>query len=389
VRPGAIFAEARRGVARSRRRSQFALLGIALGVAAVVVLLSAGSSMRRQAVEQFEQLGSDLVSLRWASGASARTVGSTETTALMRTVPELVAATPVVALEAELRGGRGARKRVETLRVAPDFADLHRLRLAAGRFLSELDGNGAVAVVGSALGERLAAAEAAGPLIGSRLELGGRAFVVLGVLAPSAATAVLPYSVDDAVLVPFGARVRGERSTPSVTARAEPGADFARLRDDLESLVAERGGAGLEMVAAGELLARRAQQLRLYTLLLGFLGCVALIVGGAGILNVMALAVGARKREIGVRRSLGARQSDIERQFLLESVLLAAGGGVLGLLVGVAATWTLARLAGWSSQVSGTGIVLGLLVSVGLGVASGWLPARQAARLGPAAALRG
>lgn len=388
MRPAAIFSEARRGVARSRRRSQLALLGIALGVATVVVLLSAGASMRRQAVEQFEQLGSDLVSLRWASGASARTVGSTETAALMRTVPELVAATPVVALEAELRGERGARRHVATLRVAPGFAEPHRLRLAAGRFLSELDGNGAVAVVGSALAARLAAVDAAPP-VGSRLELGGRAFVVLGVLAPSAATAVLPYSIDDAVLVPFGARVRGERSVPSITARVLPGADLARLRQDLEALVAERGGAGLEMVAAGELLARRAQQLRLYTLLLGFLGCVALIVGGAGILNVMALAVGARKREIGVRRSLGARQSDIERQFLLESVLLSLGGGVLGLLLGVAATWALARLAGWHGEVSGLGIFLGLAVSVGLGVASGWLPARQAARLGPAAALRG
>lgn len=388
MRPAAIFSEARRGVARSRRRSQFALLGIALGVAAVVTLLSAGASMRHQAVAQFEQLGSDIVSLRWTAAASARAVGSTETAALVRTVPDLVAATPVVALEAELRNGRGPRKRVPALRVAPDFAELHRLRLAGGRFLSELDGNGAVAVLGSALAERLAAADPA-PLVGSHLELGGRAFVVLGVLAPSAATSVLPYAIDDAVVVPLGARVRGERSTPTITARALPGADLARLRDDLESLFAERGAADLEVIAAAELLARRAQQLRLYTLLLGFLGCVALVVGGAGVLNVMALAVGARRREIGVRRSLGARQSDIERQFLLESVLLAVGGGFLGLLLGVAATWTLARVAGWSSEISGLGILLGLLVSIGLGVASGWLPARQAARLGPAAALRG
>jgi putative ABC transport system permease protein len=386
VRLPAVFAEARRGVARARGRSQSALLGIALGVAAVVTLLSAGTSMRRQALAEFELLGSDLVSLRWSAGAAGRAVGSTETAALVRTVPELAAATPVVALEADLRGARATRKRVAVLRAAPDFAALHRLRLAHGRFLSELDGNGAVAVVGSALASRLAEG---GPLVGSRLDLGGRAFTVLGVLAPSAATAVLPYTVDESIVVPLAARVRGERSAPSITARLRPGGEPARLREELEGLFAERGAADLEVIAAAELLERRAHQLRLYTLLLGFLGCVALVVGGAGISNVMALAVGARRREIGVRRSLGARQADVERQFLLEAVLLALGGGVLGLLLGVFATWTLAGLAGWSREVSGLGILLGLAVSVALGVASGWLPARQAARLSPAAALRG
>jgi putative ABC transport system permease protein len=386
VRPAAVFAEARRGVARARGRSQSALLGVALGVAAVVTLLSAGTSMRRQALAEFERLGSDLVSLRWAAGAAGRSVGSTETAALVRTVPELAAATPVVALEAELRGARAARKRVPVLRAAPDFAALHRLRLAHGRFLSDLDGNGAVAVVGSALAARLAAS---GPLVGSRLDLGGRAFLVLGALAPSAATAVLPYTVDESIVVPLASRVHGERATPSITARLRAGGEPARLREELEGLFAERGAADLEVIAAAELLERRAHQLRLYTLLLGFLGCVALVVGGAGISNVMALAVGARRREIGVRRSLGARQADVERQFLLEAVLLALGGGVLGLLLGVLATWALAGLAGWSREVSGLGILLGLAVSVALGVASGWLPARQAARLSPAAALRG
>lgn len=388
MRAAAILAEARRGVARSRRRSQLALLGIALGVASVVTLLSAGASMRRQALAQFEQLGSDVVSLRWAGGEGARAAGTAKTAALVRTVPELLAATPVVALEAELRAPRGVRKRVPTLKVAPDFAALHRLRLADGRFLSELDGNGAVAVAGALLARRLEAA-GLGPLAGARLELGGRAFTLLGVLAPSPPGPVLPYRVDEALLVPFASRVRGERSAPSITARLAPGGDPARLRDTVEGLFAERGAADLEVVAAAELLARRAQQLRLYSLLLGFLACVALVVGGAGILNVMALAVGARRREIGVRRSLGARQVDIERQFLLESVLLALAGGLLGLLLGVAATWTLAHLAGWDREVSSFGLLLGLVVTLVLGIGSGWLPARQAARLSPAAALRG
>lgn len=388
MRLATLYAEARRGVARSRRRSFSALLGIALGVAAVVTLLSAGTSVRRQALAQFEQLGSDVVSLRWAGGEAARAVGSTETAALARAVPGLAAATPVVALESELKSGRLARKRVAVLRVAPDFGELHRLRLAEGRFLSELDGNAAVAVIGRSLAGRLAAA-GWGPLVGARLDLGGRAFTVLGVLAESPPASVLPYAIDEAILVPFAARVHGERAAPSITARALPGADAAALRGDLEALFAERGAVDFEFVAAAELLSRRAHQLRLYTLLLGFLGCVALVVGGAGVLNTMSLAVAARKREIGVRRSLGARQRDVERQFLLEAVLLALAGGVVGLLLGIAATEALARLAGWPSEHSGLGIALGLAVAIGLGVASGWLPARQAARLLPATALRG
>ena len=142
------------------------------------------------------------------------------------------------------------------------------------------------------------------------------------------------------------------------------------------------------MRSAEQLIAEMAKQSRLFTLLLGAIGSISLLVGGIGVMNVMLVAVTERRKEIGIRRALGAMQKDIEAQFLVESVILCLAGGLIGIALGVGAAYVLAKVNGWMFFVSGVGLALGVGVSSAIGVFFGYVPARQASRLDPILALR-
>ena len=128
--------------------------------------------------------------------------------------------------------------------------------------------------------------------------------------------------------------------------------------------------------------------MRLFTLLLGAIGSISLIVGGVGVMNVMLVSVTERRKEIGIRRALGALQKDIQQQFLTESLLLCVAGGFIGSLVGVGAAYVLADINGWAFFVSWDAVAIGVVVSCMVGIFFGYYPARQAARLSPIEALR-
>ena len=145
----------------------------------------------------------------------------------------------------------------------------------------------------------------------------------------------------------------------------------------------------LHIVTAKELIARMESQMRIFTLLLGAIGSIALIVGGIGIMNIMLVSVAERRREIAIRCALGARRRDIQSQFLIESVLLTVAGGVLGIALGLAATWTICRFTGWEFLVSGMSVASGLATATAAGLFFGFQPARQASRLDPIAGLQG
>ena len=130
------------------------------------------------------------------------------------------------------------------------------------------------------------------------------------------------------------------------------------------------------------------KQMQMFTLLLGAIGSISLIVGGVGVMNVMLVSVSERKKEIGIRRAIGARQSDIQTQFLIESLVLCFVGGILGISVGIGASWVIAHVSHWQFIFSMVSVFLGVGVSVGVGIFFGFYPARQAARLSPIEALR-
>ena len=267
------------------------------------------------------------------------------------------------------------------------------MALREGRFVSRLDADRRFCVVGAAVADAMRRGGAE-RIVGETLEVGDILFTVVGVLEPRAETYALPVQVeaDKSVFVPIGAigRVSDTPKIDVVVARSRAGVGWQTAVAEIETWF--RGRAPrleLEIITARELIARMEAQMGIFTLLLGAVGSISLIVGGIGIMNIMLVSVAERRREIAIRRALGARRRDIQSQFLIESVILTLAGGLLGVLLGLAATWGICRFfAGWEFLISGASVAGGLATAAAAGLFFGFQPARQAARLDPIAGLQ-
>ncbi len=390
ARASELAREAAAGLVAAGHRSAFALIGLALGVGAVVALTSVTAMARRQALVGLRELGADVVAVTVAGeGRSAGRLQPGDVRALAGNVPSLAAASPIVAGRAELRLGAAARP-VAVLGVAADLRTLVRLSVTAGRFFSPLDRAQGFCVLGAHLGAR-AAATGGGSPVGRSVDVGGKAMTVIGVLGAIGDSPALPFRCDDAVLVPLAAagRLVGRSDPDMILAKLGTGADERVAAAEIRRLFTlTRPGLQVVISSPEAALAQVARQSRLLTVLLAAVGSISLLLGAVGVMNVMAMAVAQRRREIGVRRSLGASRRDVWLQFLLESVTLAVAGGAAGAVVGTLAVALVATLSAWPFAVSVLGLVLAVGVSLTVGVASGLFPAHLATRVDPIAALR-
>jgi putative ABC transport system permease protein len=172
-------------------------------------------------------------------------------------------------------------------------------------------------------------------------------------------------------------------------ARTGPGVHYSDAeREILDYLGKQTRTPEWKVFSAEELIERMEKQMRLFTLLLGAVGSISLIVGGVGVMNIMLVSVSERRKEIGIRRALGARRGDIQSQFLIESVILSLLGGIIGIALGVTSSYVIASFSKWQFLISYAAILLGFGVSSAVGVFFGFYPARQASRLDPITALR-
>jgi putative ABC transport system permease protein len=229
------------------------------------------------------------------------------------------------------------------------------------------------------------------PGVGDALRIGDYIFTIIGVLQPAPHNPMVPVSLNESVYVPLASRRR-------LLSRPDIGMLIARMAPGVHHLVAQREveayfrprlrGELPEIRSAEQLIEGMESQMQLYTLLLAAIGSISLIVGGVGVMNVMLVTVTERHREIGVRLAIGARQRDIRRLFLTESMLLSLFGGALGTLLGVGASAAVASYSGWLFVLSPTAIPLGAGVSAAVGIFFGFYPAHQASRLDPIACLR-
>jgi putative ABC transport system permease protein len=390
ARPSELAREAAAGLAEAGHRSAFALVGLALGIGAVVALTSVTAMARRQAIAGLRELGTDVVAVTVArEGRAAGRLQAGDARALASNVPALTAASPVVAGRVDLRLGAAARP-VAVLGVTAGLRTLVRLPVAAGRFFSPLDRAEGFCVLGAQLGAR-AGATGGGSPIGRSVEVGGKAMTVIGVLGAIGDSPALPFRCDDAVLVPLGAagRLLGRTDPDMILARLDAGADERVAAAEIRRLFAlTRPGLQVEISSPEAAVAEVARASRLLAVLLAAVGSISLLLGAVGVMNVMAMAVTQRRREIGVRRSLGASRRDVWLQFLVESVTLAVAGGAAGAVGGALAAAAVAQLSGWPFAVSAWGLTLAVGVSVAVGVAAGLFPAHLATRVEPVAALR-
>ena len=386
------LAEAWSSLLTARHRTAPAIIGIAIGVASVSSMISVGTIVRTEAARQFQELGTDIVNVRLRArhrNAGRVSVGLSDAEGIA-VLPGIRSAAPytIDSTEVVLRGTQTARARI--VGAAGALADLGRLELAQGRFVSKLDSGQYFCTVGAGIADALRRA-GGGSVIGETVRMGKTVFTVIGTLH-RAARGQRPFDANTSVFIPIAtaARVSSAATLRDILARMSPDTHYREATRQLKAYFRGRVPTAIVQVrSAEELIEHMHRQMRLYTLLLGAIGGISLLVGGIGVMNVMLVAVTERRREIGVRRALGARRRDIQGQFLAESIVLSLLGGVVGVALGIGATYGICRFSGWEFALSMGGTLLGTAAAGGSGVFFGLYPAWQAARLDPVIALQG
>lgn len=399
--PRDLIVDAVRNLHAVRQRSALALLGIVIGTAAVIAMITIGENAKSHALAQFQAMGADLLAIQPDSNPSGRPPPFTPgDVAALRELPGIDAVAPLALAGMELAHDRN-RVVASVAGVTGDLFAMARLSVAQGRFLSDFDGAGTFVVLGWTAARQLAGAqktevgkmEAGGRLtIGDAVRIGGYGYTVVGVLNEVVPNPLLPVDLNNAALIPLPGlrRVAPAAEITSLTIRQKPGADEEALHASVAAhFVGSPRPRPVVVQSARQLIAAMADQMRVHTLLLSAIGAISLVVGGVGVMNVMLMNVVERRREIGLRLALGARPRDIRSMFLIEALVLSVVGGVLGIALGVAAAALYAENAGWRFGLSALAPPLGLGMSVVVGLFFGLYPAVRAARLDPIVALRG
>jgi len=390
-------------LAAHKLRTVLSVLGIVVGVAAVILMVAAGKGAEKRILDRIRDMGTNLVTV--SAGQTKIIAGrqrqmNTVTTLIVEDAVAIVAECPAVALAAPAVDKKLATRweaenaNATVLGIDPEGFAIRNISIAAGRVfdLDECRGRRRVAIVGPTVVQNLFLE--ADP-VGLTFRIGRIPFEVIGVTAPKGVDAN-GLDQDDIVIVPLATAMRRLMNvdyiqTIYVQAKSSDQVDAAEV--EIQQLLRRRHRLGdklddFTIQNQATLLATERETAQSMTLLIGSVSGISLLVGGVGILAVMLISVRERTREIGLRRAIGARRCDIRNQFLLESAMLAGLGGLLGVAIGLGAAWTVSTAGVWDAVISWPSAAIGFLFSVSLGVAFGLYPAARAAALEPIDALR-
>ncbi|MCF8032823.1 MAG: ABC transporter permease [Desulfarculaceae bacterium] len=394
-----IVREALSSQAAAKQRTILALIGIVIGIGSVIALVTVGQMVQLTSLQQFQQMGTNIITVQrgWGDkgGGNAKQQGPSQhmTWGDAEDLKANVSGLEMVAPYTSTWGQPLYTDRpldMPVMGVTRSFADINKLEVLKGRFISDLDGYSFFGVLGAGAAQKLAKLGVADP-VGKTVFFKKRGFKIVGVLKRTAEGGMRPYEINPGMMIPVRTSYlfKRERNVNEIMARLAPNADRHLVIKAVKRYFKQRHPGMLTQVRSAEqLIAEMAKQSQLFTLLLGAIGSISLLVGGIGVMNVMLVAVTERRKEIGIRRALGAEQIDIQAQFLVESVILCLAGGLIGIALGVGAAYVLSKVNGWIFFVSGWGLALGVGVSSAIGVFFGYFPARQASRLNPILALR-
>ncbi|MBP5117510.1 ABC transporter permease [Pseudomonas protegens] len=373
------------------KRSILALLGIVIGSSSVVALINIGHNAAEDAAAIFQNMGTDTLVARFPASADSRTPlpAALDTRALSQAVPSLINIAPTVLLSATLiRNGRSANASV--VGATAELAPAMRLQLREGRFLSDFDQNEIYAVIGHQVAQTLGAAGA--PLqLGDRVRINDYLFLVIGILQNQPSAVLVPIQANDSVFLPQGSmrRIFPSPQIDNVVTRVAGGQNMEQVAAAMtQALKKILRGREVEVQVPQQIIDGMTRQSRTFGYLLMALGGISLVGGGVGVMNVMLMNVSERRREIGIRMALGARQKDIRNLFLLEAVSLTAVGALSGAILGVASALIYARMSGWHFSLAGAALPLGIGSTLLVGLFFGLYPAISASRLQPVEALR-
>ena len=406
-----LLLEAFENIGANKLRSFLTVLGIVIGVGAVIAMLSIGRGAEASITSRIEAIGTNLVYVAAGSTTSSgvRSAAGTATTLTMddaealTAVPDVEAVAPTTSSFVQIVY-QGANTNTRLNGVTPSYQDLASLVVADGEFITQghQDASSLVVVLGSSVAETLFGSTFGA--VGQKVRMNNQSFKVIGVLESKGGTGFM--NQDDQVFVPLttaltrltgSSRFRGSSVINQITLKASDAKVVEQVVQNVTLVMRSlhgtvEGADDFTVTSQEDTLETATQVTDTLTLFLGGIAGISLIVGGIGIMNIMLTTVTERTREIGLRKALGARRNDILLQFLLESMVLSLAGGLLGVGIG----WGLAQVVG-KVQISGStitpvvgldSILLATVFSVGVGLFFGIYPATRAARLQPVEALR-
>ncbi|MBI4464928.1 MAG: ABC transporter permease [Acidobacteria bacterium] len=401
----AIFKVALRALGRNKMRSGLTMLGIVIGVGAVIAMVSLGQGAQNMVQEQIQSIGTNILHV-WSGSrrvggvhggaGSWATLTEEDVLAIERECPVVTAATPLIRASAQMVFGnqnwftqiQGSNEKYLTIRNWP---------VQDGEFFTEAEVLSAarVVVLGKTVADNLF--QGVNP-VGQILRIRNLPFRVVGVMSPKG-QAMMGQDQDDLVIMPYTTvqrKVRG-RAIPGIenamVSTISPAASYVAEKQITELLRQRhriRPGEDDDFTVRNLTdIAEAAQQTTLImTLLLGSIAAVSLLVGGIGIMNIMLVSVTERTREIGIRMAVGARANQIRLQFLTESMVLSLIGGVIGMLAGAVLAIGISRFLGWPTLVSSLSVIVSFAFAAAVGIFFGYYPAHKAASLDPIEALR-
>ena len=392
-----------RALRRNPMRSGLTMLGIIIGVAAVIAMVAIGTGAKEQVASSIAQIGQNTVLVMSGAGSrggvrggwgSAPTLTRQDYEAIRKEVPGVLRATPDVRKNAQVMAGN---QNVNTTinGAGEDYVDIRAWEFLEGGNFTAADVRAAakVAILGQTVATNLFGD--ASP-VGQIVRIQNAPYTVVGLLKPKGMS-MMGSDQDDVVLVPWSSalvRLTGTDSFRSITVQAESADQVETVMADITALLRQRhrlrdeAEDDFQVRSQQEIMEMATSTAQTMTILLGAIAGVSLLVGGIGIMNIMLVSVTERTREIGVRMAVGARGGDILLQFLVEAVVLSVGGGLAGIALGYGIAQAVSAKFGWNTLVSADSVALAFLFSAAIGIFFGFYPARKAAGLDPIEALR-
>ena len=398
---------ATQSILRNKLRMALTMLGIIIGVAAVLVMIAVGQGAQTRISEQIKNLGTNLIVITAGTsntGGVSQGAGTfnrlteDDTLKLKREATLLAGVSPVVFAPSQAITASGNWRTVVN-GVSTDYQIIRDWTTQSGVFFNDADVRTArkVAVIGTTIAKNLYAGM---DPVGQQIQLRNVPFTIIGVLNSKGQTAG-GVDQDDVVVIPYttaktrlSGRSGGWSRISQILASTNSSSDIPAAQEEIRAIMRESHKLGDD--AYDDFTIRNQNELadaaqgttKVMSWLLAAIASISLLVGGIGIMNIMLVSVTERTREIGIRLAVGARQSDVMTQFLIESIVISSLGGVIGIVIGAAGALVLGQITGWSTAIPASAVMIAVGFSAAVGVFFGLYPARQASRLDPIQALR-
>lgn len=380
----------------AKLRSFLAILGILVGTAAIVALMSSGRLATEQALAQFKTLGTDLIAIsvfQQHNPDKPEQNNNTIPLHVWRQLPHLIPGVRQVApynttyLPINFQG-----KTLTGAIVGADetLAQIIHIDMAQGHFVSFVESFEHYCVIGHALATELQQIRVMDP-IGQQIQIGQTLYTIIGVAQPWRESSFFNEDINHAVIIPIAgmALINQNSQINNAILWLQPNLNIDKIILQIKQTLNQQAPQlSIFIRSAKQIIVSMQSQSSIFNLLLTVIGSIALVVGGIGVMNIMLVSVSERKKEIGLRKALGANNRDIQSLFLVESVLLASIGGLLGVLFGLIITWVVATMNGWPYKCYISPLLIGFFVSTLTGIFFGFYPAKRAARLMPIESLR-